>query len=61
MKRFTVFFRETWWLWIVCSSVSIGMSIFLTPIMLCGLPMLLVVFLYFALVRYDSDGNFIGS
>jgi hypothetical protein len=60
LKRFKVFFRETWWLWTISGGVSIGMSIFLTPIMLCGLPMLLVIFLYFALARYDEDGDFLG-
>jgi hypothetical protein len=31
------------------------------PIFLAVIPMLVVIFIYFALVRYDQDGNFIGA
>jgi hypothetical protein len=61
MKRFSAILKETWRLWLVFVVATLLASIFLTPIMLCILPMLLVVFFYFALVRYDEDGNFIGS
>jgi uncharacterized membrane protein len=59
MKRFTVLWKKTWWLWSTCLIVTLIASVLLTPIMLCILPMLLVVFFYFALARYDDEGNFI--
>jgi hypothetical protein len=38
-----------------------GLILFVHPIFVAVIPMIVVIFFYFALVRYDEDGNFIGA
>lgn len=61
MKRFKAFWKETRWLWIFYSCILAGLILLVHPIFLAVIPMLVVIFIYFALVRYDQDGNFIGA
>ncbi len=61
MKRYKAFLKETWWLWTIFSAVLLGLILFIHPIFIAVVPMIVVVFFYFALVRYDDDGNFIGA
>ncbi len=61
MKRYKAFLKETWWLWTIFSVVLLGLILFIHPIFIAVVPMIVVVFFYFALVRYDDDGNFIGA
>lgn len=57
MKPLIALFHETWWLWAACL-VACGLMVsFMSPFFLVLLPMLLVVFVYFAYNRYDWDGN----
>ena len=37
------------------------LDFFVSPVFLAVLPMIVVVFIYFALVRYDDEGNFTGA
>jgi hypothetical protein len=41
--------------------VLLGLILFIHPIFIAVVPMIVVIFFYFALVRYDDDGNFIGA
>ena len=49
--------RETWYAWILFLVIAIGMAIFSNPIFLGMIPGLVVVFFYFAFVRYDENGE----
>ena len=61
MKRFKAFWKETRWLWTFYSCILAGLVLLVNPIFLAVIPMLVVIFIYFALVRYDQDGHFIGA
>ena len=61
MKRYKAFLKETWWLWTIFSVVLLGLILFIHPIFIAVVPMIVVIFFYFALVRYDDEGNFIGA
>jgi uncharacterized membrane protein len=61
MKRFNALFKQTWWLWTIYLTLNIGLIFFVSPVFLAVLPMIVVVFIYFALVRYDDEGNFTGA
>jgi hypothetical protein len=61
MKRYKAFLKETWWLWTIFTVVLLGLILFVHPIFIAVVPMIVVIFFYFALVRYDDDGNFIGA
>ncbi len=61
MKRFKAFWKETRWLWTLYGCILAGLILLVHPIFLAVIPMLVVIFIYFALVRYDQDGNFIGA
>ena len=61
MKRFYALFKQTWWLWTIYLVLNIGLIFFVSPVFLAVLPMIVVVFIYFALVRYDDEGNFTGA
>lgn len=57
MNQIKGLLRETWWLWLLMFSASLLMGILVTPIYLIVLPGLIVTMVYFALIRYDRDGN----
>jgi uncharacterized membrane protein len=61
LKRYTAFLKQTWWIWSIYLTVSILLITFLSPVFIAVIPMIIVVFFYFALIRYDDDGNFIGA
>jgi uncharacterized membrane protein len=61
MKRFYALFKQTWWLWTIYLIVNIGLICFVSPVFWDVLPMIVVIFIYFALVRYDDEGNFTGA
>jgi hypothetical protein len=61
MKRFKAFWKETRLLWAFYLSIVAGLILLVNPIFLAVIPMLAVIFIYFAMVRYDEDGNFIGA
>jgi hypothetical protein len=53
--------RDTWWLWCILLVLDLSVSYFVTPFLLAMLPVLTIVFGYFAYMRYDDDGNDIGG
>ena len=61
MKRFYALFKQTWWLWTIYLILNIGLILFVSPVFWAVLPMIVVIFIYFALVRYDDEGNFTGA
>ncbi len=61
MKRYKAFLKETWWLWCIYLVATLMLVLFVHKIFLAIIPMMVVNFFYFALVRYDDDGNFIGA
>ena len=42
-------------------SILLGLTLLVSLVFLAAVPMMIVIFLYFALVRYDDEGNFIGA
>ncbi|MEZ6086906.1 MAG: hypothetical protein R3C05_02510 [Pirellulaceae bacterium] len=64
MKRIKSMWRETKLLWIGLLVVGIVLPFvdaMLFGIWLINLPICVAVFLYFAYVRYDDDGNDLGG
>jgi len=61
MKRFKAFWKDTGWLWTVFFVVILGLISLVSFVFLFAIPLLIVIFIYFSLVRYDEDGNFIGA
>lgn len=61
MKRFYALFKQTWWLWTIYLILNVTLIFFISPVFLAVLPLILVIFIYFALVRYDDEGNFTGA
>ncbi len=61
MKRYKAFLKQTWWLWSLYVLVAASLITFVAPIFWAVIPMMIVNFFYFAVVRYDEDGNFLGA
>ena len=59
MKRYRKLIKDTWWLWTLFAGIVFFMVTWVSLIFLALVPMLIVVFFYFAFVRYDEDGNFL--
>ena len=61
MGRFVSLIRNTWWLWLAFLIAGVSLTLFVSLIFLAVFPICACIFFYFAYVRYDEDGNFIGS
>ena len=61
MKRFQALIRDTWWLWCLLLGSGVLMSLLMSKVFLLIFPICIVIFLWFAFIRYDEDGNFTGS
>jgi uncharacterized membrane protein len=61
MKRYTKFLKQTWWLWLTYTIITALLIYFVSPVFFVVIPMMIVNFFYFALVRYNEDGDFIGA
>jgi hypothetical protein len=61
MKRFKHLLRDTWWLWLIFAAIAFVMIMYVNLVFLIMIPILVCVFVYFALVRYNDDGDFLGS
>jgi cation transporter-like permease len=57
MKRFQSILKETWWVWLTLVVGGTIAGIVVSPIFLSAIPISAFSFIYFALVRYDEDGN----
>lgn len=61
MKRYKKFLKQTWYIWLTFIIVTTLLIMYVSPIFVAVIPMMLVIFIYFALVRYNDDGDFIGA
>ena len=57
MKQMIGLWRDTWWLWVGFAALTIGFSLLVGKFFLLLLPGLPVPFVYFAINRYDDEGN----
>ena len=57
LKQCLGLWRDTWWLWGFFTALTIGVSFIVGPYFLILLPCLPIPFVYFAINRYDEDGN----
>ena len=49
--------RDTWWLWLAFCALALFMSWRVHPVFLATIPGLVVVFAYYANMRYHADGT----
>ncbi|TWT85690.1 hypothetical protein Pla123a_04970 [Posidoniimonas polymericola] len=49
--------RDTWWLWAAVAVLTALQIHYISWFFLVNVPILLIVFVYFAFIRYDSNGN----
>lgn len=57
MKQLKSLYRDTWFLWLTALAASVALVATTSYFFLVNFPILLVVFVYMAYVRYDLDGN----
>lgn len=57
LKQCLGLWRDTWWLWGIFAALTISVSFIVGPYFLILLPCLPIPFVYFAINRYDEDGN----
>lgn len=50
-------FRSTWWLWPSYAGVTVALALWFDAAFLWLLPVFFLVFVYFAYVRFDDQGN----
>lgn len=53
--------RDTWWLWLLFLIVSIVFTAAVDRLFLVTFPVLAFAFVYYAIMRYDDDGNHKGE
>ena len=61
MNRLKGLFRDTWWLWLLFFGTGTVLSIFANVFFVVTLPILFVAFIYYAMLRYDDEGNQVGD
>lgn len=49
--------RDTWWLWLAVTLVTVLLVRMISWFFLVNAPILLIFYVYFAFNRYDSNGN----
>ncbi|TWT30223.1 hypothetical protein KOR34_47810 [Posidoniimonas corsicana] len=57
MNQLRSLIRDTWWLWAAALAATTLQIRYVSWFFLVNLPILLVVFVYFAFIRYDSEGR----
>ena len=57
MERIKGLLRETWWLWTLFAVMITVLGVTVSAMFFAMVPALIVVCVYFALVRYDEHGN----
>lgn len=61
MNQIKGLLRETWWLWLLFYGACGMLTRYVEPGMIVTFPMLFMVMIYFAFVRFDEDGESRGS
>ena len=57
MLRLKALLRDTWYVWILFTAMTIALAQLVGAYFYATLPLLAVTFVYFAIVRYDAKGN----
>jgi uncharacterized membrane protein YhaH (DUF805 family) len=57
MKRFHAIIKETWWVWLILVGGGMVAGFWVSPIFFMALPISIFSFIYFAVMRYDDEGN----
>jgi hypothetical protein len=57
MQRYKALLETTWWLWLVFVAGGIALTRFVASEFLIMFPLFAVIFVYFAFVRFDENGN----
>ncbi|WP_146518728.1 hypothetical protein [Stieleria varia] len=57
MKQLLGLWRDTWWLWLGFVVISVVLAMAIEWFFALLIPCLPVPFVYFAINRYDEDGN----
>ena len=57
MKRFKSIMRDTWWVWLILVGGGTIAGMLVSRIFFSAIPISIFAFFYFALIRYDADGN----
>lgn len=60
-NRFAGLMRDTWWLWVLFLVLGITFVILVDRLFLVTLPVLAFAFVYYAIMRYDDEGNHKGE
>ena len=61
MKRFEVLWRKTWWLWVGLIAFGLFAGIRFGGLFFIIVPIAMFSFVYFAMVRFDENGNHKGD
>lgn len=57
MARFKGLLRDTWWLWIFFIVICALLIYYVSIVLSVMIPILCFTFVYFAMIRYDDQGN----
>lgn len=57
MQQIKGMLRDTWWLWLIFILMATFLVFYLSPLFAFIYPVLIVVCVYFALGRYDENGQ----
>ncbi len=56
-EQLKALWKETWWLWCLFIAMILGISYIETPAFLSTLVMLPPIYIYFAFIRFDENGD----
>jgi hypothetical protein len=57
MKRFNAIMRDTWWVWLILVGGGSVAGFLVSWIFWSAIPISIFAFVYFALMRYDDNGE----
>jgi hypothetical protein len=57
MKRFSAILQDTWWVWVLLVGGGTAAGFAVSAIFFVAIPISIFSFLYFAVMRYDDEGN----
>jgi len=57
MNRYKGLLRDTWWLWLILCGGGIIAGRFVSFVFLSAIPISIFAFFYFAIMRYDENGD----
>lgn len=60
-KQLKALWKETWWLWCAMTAGILAIAYLETPAFLVTLAILPPVYVYFAFIRFDEDGDHISE